>query len=126
MRQGNKKRDFALLEAGQMTTDVLPSLTKHSAAVAPKRDRRLTLTKLDRRGRFGRRVAELTAMFTDAVGGELTPMRRLKVERAAQMVAVSEQARGKFMRDGSGNLENILLAERRAAAACRAVGISVF
>jgi hypothetical protein len=102
------------------------SPTHQPVAVAPKRDRRLTLTKIDRRGRLGKRVAELTAMFTDAVGGELTPMRRLKVERAAQMVAVSEQARGNFMRDGAGNLENILLAERRAASACRAIGISVF
>jgi hypothetical protein len=112
--------------AARSTAAVLPSPAPQRAAVAPKRDRRLTLTKLDRRGRFGRRVAELTAMFTDAIGGELTPMRRLKVERAAQMVAVSEQARGNFMRDGAGNLEGILLAERRAAAACRAVGISVF
>jgi hypothetical protein len=115
-----------MFEAVQLPADVSPSPAPQRAAVAPKRDRRLTLTKIDKRGRLGKRVAELTAMFADAVGGELTPMRRMKIERAAQMVAVSELARGGFMRDGSGNLENILLAERRAAAACRAVGISVF
>ena len=38
----------------------------------------------------------------------------------------AEVSRGSYMRDGSGNLENILLAERRAASACRAIGISVF
>jgi hypothetical protein len=115
-----------MFETFPSPADVLPSPAPQRAAVAPKRDRRLTLTKIDKRGRFGKRVTELTAMFADAVGGELTPMRRLKVERAAQMVAIAEVSRGSYMRDGSGNLENVLLAERRAASACRAIGISVF
>lgn len=115
-----------MFEAGQLPADVVPTPRPQRATVGPKRDRRLKLTKIDRRGRLGKRVAELTAMFAAAVGGELTAMRRMKVERAAEMTAISELARGDFMRDGSGNLENILLAERRAAAACRAVGISVF
>jgi hypothetical protein len=112
--------------AAELPADALPSLAQQRVAIAPKRDRRLRLTKIDRRCRLGRRVAELTAVFADAVGGELTAMRRMKVERAAEMTAISELARGDYMRDGAGNLENILLAERRAAAACRAVGISVF
>jgi hypothetical protein len=30
--------------------------------------------------RLGKRIVELTAMFTAAVGGELTPMRRLAID----------------------------------------------
>jgi len=115
-----------MFEAFPSPAEVLPMQPPKSAVKIYKRDRKLTLTKVDKRGRFGKRVAELTLMFTDAVGGELTAMRRMKVERAAEMTAISELARGDYMRDGAGNLENILLAERRAAAACRAVGISVF
>jgi hypothetical protein len=115
-----------MFEASQSTAAISSSPAPQRAAVGPKRDRRLTLTKIDKRGRFGRRVSELTSMFTDAVGGELTPMRRLKVERAAQMVAIAEMSRGGFMRDGGGKLEDVLLCERRAASACRAIGISVF
>ena len=115
-----------MFEAGQLTADRAPLAVRQADGNAPKRDRRQLLTKIDGRGRLGRRVAELTAMFTDAVGGELTAMRKLKIEKAAQLTALSELARGSFMRDGAGNLESILLAERRAAAACRAVGISVF
>jgi hypothetical protein len=93
-------------------------------AVAPKRDRRLTLTKIDRRGRLGKRVAELTAMFAAAVGGEQTPMRKLKVERAAQLTALAELARGDFMRDGKGTLDDIVRLERKADQAVRSVGLT--
>jgi hypothetical protein len=93
-------------------------------AVAPKRDRRLTLTKIDRRGRLGKRVAELTAMFAAAVGGEQTPMRKLKVERAAQLTALAEFARGDFMRDGKGTLDDIVRLERKSDQAVRSVGLT--
>ena len=53
-------------------------------------------------------------------------MRRLKVEKAAQLTAIAELARGDFMRNATGSLSDIILAERRAAAAARALGISVF
>ncbi len=115
-----------MLEAAQSSADVSPSQATQRAAVAPKRDRRLTLTKLDKRGRFGKRVAELQALFELAITGEISPMRRLKVEKAAQLTAIAELARGDFMRDGRGTLGDIILAERRAAAAARAVGVSIF
>jgi hypothetical protein len=93
-------------------------------AIAPKRDRRLTLTKIDRRGRLGKRVAELTAMFAAAVGGEQTAMRKLKVEKAAQLTALSELARGDFMRDGKGTLDDIVRLERKADQAFRSLGLT--
>lgn len=113
-------------EAAQSTAGAAPLASCRADGNGPKRDRRLTLTKIDRRGRLGRRVAELQAIFTSAVNGEITPLRRLKLERAAQMTALAELSRGDFMRDGRGTLSDVILAERRAAAACRAVGVSVF
>jgi hypothetical protein len=92
--------------------------------VAPKRDRRLTLTKIDRRGRLGKRVAELTGMFAAAVGGEQTPMRKLKVEKAAQLTALAELARGDFMRDGKGTLDDIVRLERKSDQAVRSLGLT--
>jgi hypothetical protein len=112
-----------MLEAAQSTADhsLLPA--QQRAAVAPKRDRRLTLTKIDRRGRLGKRVAELTAMFAAALGDEQTPMRKLKVEKAAQLTALAELARGDFMRDAKGTLDDIVRLERKADQAVRSLGI---
>jgi hypothetical protein len=105
-------------------TDRAPISAPQSANVAPKRDRRLTLTKIDRRGRLGKRVAELVALFSAAVGGEQTPMRKLKVEKAAQLTAIAELARGAYMRDAQGTLDDIVRLERKADQAVRTIGIS--
>src|ERR1700677_96190 len=108
----------------QSPADVFPSPAQQRAASAPKRDRRLTLTRIDRRGRLGKRIAELAAMFAVAVGGELTPMRKLKVDKAAQLTAIAELARGDFMRDGKGTLDDIVRLERKADQAIRALGLT--
>jgi len=113
-----------MLEASQPSADVSPLQLKQNAAVAPKRDRRLTLTKIDKRGRLGKRIAELTAMFTAAVGGEQTPMRKMKVEKAAQLTALAELARGDFMRDAKGTLDDIVRLERKADQAVRSLGLT--
>ena|ERR1700722_4796824 len=92
-----------------------------------KRDRKLTLTRVSKRGRFGKRVFELQAILEDELRGDrLTPLVRVKIARASQMVALAEAARGGFMRDGSGNLDDLLRLEREAARACAALGLSVF
>jgi hypothetical protein len=101
-----------------------PVVGRPAGSTAPKRDRKLTLTKIDKRGRLGKRVAELNTMFAGAVGGEQTPMRKLKVEQAAQLTALAELARGDFMRDGKGTLDDIVRCERKADQAVRALGIS--
>ena len=61
-------------------------------------------------------------MFTAAAGGELTPMRRLLIDKAAQLTAIAEKARGDFMRDGVGTLDDLVRAERKADQAIRALG----
>ena len=63
-------------------------------------------------------------MLTAALGSvELTPMRRMKIEQAAQLTALAELARGRFMRDGEGTLDDIVRLERKADSAVRALGI---
>jgi hypothetical protein len=112
-----------MFEAARSTADILPAQAQQGAAVAPKRDRRLTLTKVDKRGRLGKRVTELIAMFVDALGDDLTPMRKLKIDRAAQLTTIAELARGDFMRDSAGTLDDIVRLERKADQAVRALGI---
>jgi hypothetical protein len=85
-----------------------------------KRDRRRTLTRIDRRSRLGKRIDELTILFAGALGGELSPVRKLRIERAAQLSALAEQARGDHMRNEGTS--DIVRLERAAAAAIRALG----
>jgi hypothetical protein len=85
-----------------------------------KRDRRRTLTRIDRRSRLGKRIDELTILFAGALGGELSPVRKLRIERAAQLSALAEQARGDHMRNEGTS--DIVRLERAAAAAVRALG----
>ena len=73
--------------AAQSSAVVAPLASRPPDGNAPKRDRRLTLTRIDKRGRLGKRITELTAIFAAAVGGELTPMHRLKIQRAAELGA---------------------------------------
>src|ERR1700729_1516336 len=85
-----------------------------------RRDRRRTLTKIDMRSRLGKRISELAALFAGALGGDLSPVRRLKIEQAAQLSALAEQARGDILRGGKGTGDIVRL-ERAAAAAVRAL-----
>ena len=103
------------------TTDTSPA--QRRVIGSPKRVRRLTLTMVDTRGRLGKRIAELGVVFSAAVGGEQTPMRKLKVEKAAQLTAIAELARGAYMRDAQGTLDDIVRLERKADQAVRALGI---
>jgi hypothetical protein len=105
----------------QLLATAAPLASRQADGNAPKRDRRLTLTKIDKRGRFGRRVAELTALFAASISGETSPMMRLKIEKAAQLTAIAELARGDFMRDGKGTLDDIVRLERKADQAVRAL-----
>jgi hypothetical protein len=94
------------------------------AALKPRRSRAVTLTRVDKRSCLGKRIAELTAMYLAALGhADLSPLKRLKVDEAAQLKALAEKARGDFMRDGTGCLDDIVRIERKASAAERALGI---
>jgi hypothetical protein len=91
----------------------------------PRRSRALALTRVDRRLPLGRRIAALKAIYFEALGGAegLSPMKRLRVEEAAEAKALAELARGRYLRDGHGDLPDLIATERRADAAMKAVGL---
>jgi hypothetical protein len=91
----------------------------------PRRSEKIILTGVDKRTALGKRIVELRALFLEALGGSdgLSPMKRLKVEQAAQLTALAELCRGDFMRDGAGTLDDLVRLERKADHALRALGI---
>jgi hypothetical protein len=96
-----------------------------SAAPSPmpprrKRDRRRTLTKIDQRSRLGKRIRELTVLFSGALGGDPSSILKLKIDQAAQLSAIAELARGDHMRGKPTG--DIVRLERAAASAVRALG----
>jgi hypothetical protein len=116
---------LSVVEASTSAAFTAPQGAASSAVVAPKprRSRKRTLTTVDRRTRVWKRIAELTALFTAALGVEATPLRRMKIEQAAQLTALAEIARGRFMRNGDGTLDDIVRLERKADGAVRALGV---
>jgi hypothetical protein len=126
-----------MFEAGQSPAEISPAAAPRSAAtgqfvrrgtelVEPKRDRRLTLTKIDKRTPLGKRITELTALFTSAFAADdLTLMRREKIGEAAQLKALAEAERGRWMRgEARCDLDELMRLERRAQQAVKALGLS--
>ncbi len=65
-------------------------------------------------------------MLTNALTGagvELSPMRKLKIEQASAAMAVAELARGRYMRGGDGDLDELVRAERRADSLLNRLGL---
>jgi hypothetical protein len=91
----------------------------------PKRVRRLTLTKIDGRGRLARRIKELTNGFLALIPLEqITVTKRAQIDRAAQMTALAEEQRGRLMRHEIGvDQADVLRWERKAEAAVKALGL---
>jgi hypothetical protein len=109
-----------IADTGPATAPIAASLAPVGAG--PKRDRRRRLTKVDRRSALGRRIAELSTLFTSATGWEeITPLRRFKIAAAAELTAVAEKARGQYLRDGDISADDCVRMERRADAAVRAL-----
>jgi hypothetical protein len=111
-----------MFEAAELPADV----AQKAAPNAQKVSRRKTLTQVDKRGRMGKRIGELIRMFNDDSSGSPSPLRQLKIQAAAESLAIAEMARGALIRGESGNLSEVTAAENRAASACRAIGISIF
>jgi hypothetical protein len=117
-------RGVSLLDS---QTIAAPNSRQRAAAESakPRRSRAIVLTRVDRRTALGKRIAELTAIYIAALGsdGALSEMKRLRIGEAAQLKALAELARGNYMRNGEGNLDDIVRIERKASAAERALGI---
>jgi hypothetical protein len=113
---------------GSTSTAPMPREGGASTAKRPRRrpHYRKELTRIDRRSRAWRRICELTELFTSALGEasvELSPMRRMRIEEAAQLKALAEQVRSEFLRGQFSDLDELVRAERHAAAAVRKLGL---
>jgi hypothetical protein len=109
----------SLTATNDQPNDSLASSKVQRSRLKPK-----TLSHVSRRTRLGRRIAQLTAIYVAALGDEaLSPIKRLKVDAAAQLMALAELARGDYMRDAKGSLDDVVRIERKASAAERALGI---
>lgn len=106
------------------------SLHINDAAVIRRPHLRVVpLVKLDKRTRFGRRVGELVADFTDGLGGPagITAVLTTKIADAAMLKAIAEDARADYLAKHSAGckvtLAHLIRVERRAAAAVKALDI---
>lgn len=85
-----------------------------------------TVRDLDGRTRASRRARELAAGFERDLGGDMSPGRRLAIERAAAMVALAEDAQARRLAgDQTVSLEDVVRIDNAAARAVKAIGIKL-
>jgi hypothetical protein len=108
---------------GQRRDNVGPIWPRQIGRNGESMSRKQPLVKFDRRTVLGRRIAALTAAYTAAISGQLTPLRKEAIDRAAELTAIAEQARGAHMRDGVVTLNHVVRAERNATQARRELGL---
>lgn len=95
-----------------------------SPRVARGKRRLCTIDHLDGRTRAAKRARELAAGFEAELGGVLTAGQRLAVERAAQLVALAEDARARRLGgDMTVTLEDLVRIDNSASRAVRQLGI---
>ena len=107
--------------AGQPSADRASVDGRFVGAPAPKRERRQLLTKIDGRLPLGKRIKRLVSLFEAAFPAEaLTPLKREQIATAAQLQAMAEEERGKWMRgEAQCDLDELVRLERRADQAVR-------
>jgi hypothetical protein len=103
------------------TTEVRPD----SARVRRRKTRLRTVAEIDLRTVAGRRACALVKTFEQALGHDVTPAWRLKIDTAAALVAISENAQARHLRgDGSITLNDVIRAAAMARRAVRDLGIN--
>ena len=112
-------------KGAQLDGDGDTSGQRCAASKPPKRRRSRirTHSRIDKRTRLGKRIAELRDAFRTAVGAaDATPLLPMRIERAAALTAMAEAERLKFLRDGMG-LERVMWLEGKSDTAIAALGI---
>ena len=101
-----------LAQSLSSSADPAPSRRRPAGVAAPKRDlRKSNLTRIDGRSGFALRIRALVPEFTAALG-EPSSLKRIKIQEAAELKAIAEQARGDWMREGRGSLDDIVRLEQ--------------
>jgi hypothetical protein len=84
----------------------------------------LTLGHLDRRTRASRRAATLAEAFAAEIGGQITDSLRIRIETAAALSVIAEDAQTRRLAgDSSINLDDLVRAVSAARRALRDIGI---
>src|SRR5262249_18782996 len=97
-----------------------PSLGDDSSSKA----RILTLSHLDRRTRASRRAAALGESFAAEIGGQITDSLRIRIETAAALSVIAEDAQTRRLSgDSSISLDDLVRAVSAARRALRDIGI---
>ncbi len=126
MRGGSAEGEMAVETVMDSTQVVRGSIGDHPRAGPKRRTRVGPLSKVDKRTVAGKRVGELKRLFASeltSAGLEITPMRQLKIDAAAQAVALAETARSRFLREGQGDVADLVAVQRSADAAVRRIGL---
>jgi hypothetical protein len=84
----------------------------------------LTLDHLDRRTRASRRAALLAGAFAAEIGGQITDSLRIRIETAAALSVIAEDAQTRRLAgDSSVSLDDLVRAVSAARRALRDIGI---
>jgi hypothetical protein len=84
----------------------------------------MTLGHLDRRTRASRRAAGLAEAFAAEIGGQITDSLRIRVETAAALSVIAEDAQTRRLTgDSSISLDDLVRAVSAARRALRDIGI---
>src|SRR5215475_16071665 len=80
---------------------------------------------IDQRSAVGRRLKDLADAYAEALGGwpKLSDAQAAAVRRAAEMVALAEQARHEALRNGVGDPDRLVRLENLAARAVKALSL---
>ena len=90
----------------------------------PSKTRLLTLGHLDRRTRASRRAAALAEAFAAEIGGQITYSLRIRIETAAALSVIAEDAQTRRLAgDSSISLDDLVRAVSAARRALRDIGI---
>lgn len=109
-----------------MHADNRAMLAEPTTDMQVKRRRRApVIGRIDGRTKRGRRVVQLIEYFANYFGGaeRLTPVQRMNVTRAAELVALSEAARAAALRAPFFDVENLTRIESTADRALRRLGL---
>jgi len=88
------------------------------------KQRLCTVADLDGRTRAARRARELAKAFEDEIGGTISASQRLAIERAAALVALSEDAKARRLAgDRDISLDDVVRVDGAAQRAVKALAL---
>jgi|SRR6266516_2379128 hypothetical protein len=95
----------------------MPAMPARSAS------HRASVVRIDGRSRMARRAKHWRAILSDACHNSTDPLVQAKISRAAELIALAEEARTAALANASTDaLRNLTRSEKLASAAAKAIG----